>query len=351
MQHKSWFQLIHNEIDSTGNLCQTSKILWIADENFDLNSEEIAALPSSTVVISNRFDVTERVIAANRVAIFNDFNLTKSNFDFVIYLVSKERLLTNYCIDLAVNQLASNGKLILAGKKQHGIKTYFNASKLKLGGQGRLKKIDDRYLALLSFPENRLRCLDDGEYHRIRMISECFGFLLFSKPGVYGWQKVDQGSELLATCVMEDLKVDLDRAASVLDLGCGSGYLTLLMASMGFIDITATDNNAAALAAIQCNLEKNQLSIKIVAGDCGQNIHHKFDYIICNPPFHQGYDHKRDLIDKFLGAAKNLLKNSGNAYFVVNAFIPIEAQAKHYFTKIQILANNTQFKVVKLTTY
>jgi 16S rRNA (guanine1207-N2)-methyltransferase len=79
-----------------------------------------------------------------------------------------------------------------------------------------------------------------------------------------------------------------------------------------------------------------------------------FNLILCNPPFHQGFSVESALTDKFLNSTQRLLAKKGTAYFVVNAFIPLESKAERVFAKhpsatIAVVANNKQFKVIRIT--
>jgi 16S rRNA (guanine1207-N2)-methyltransferase len=51
---------------------------------------------------------------------------------------------------------------------------------------------------------------------------------------------------------------------------------------------------------------------------------------------------------KFLYSANRLLAAQGQALFVVNSFIPLEQRAKHYFKRVEVLANNGSFKLVAM---
>ncbi|MCV6626215.1 MAG: class I SAM-dependent methyltransferase, partial [Cellvibrionaceae bacterium] len=116
----------------------------------------------------------------------------------------------------------------------------------------------------------------------------------------------------------------------------------------------ATDNNAAALASCEHNLQqlkalRPKLETGVSAADCADRIEQRFDLIVCNPPFHQGFNVDNSLTDKFLNAAKNHLNQNGQAYFVVNSFIGIEKKAQQIFKRVETLANNKQFKVLRFS--
>jgi release factor glutamine methyltransferase len=71
-----------------------------------------------------------------------------------------------------------------------------------------------------------------------------------------------------------------------LELGCGSGIISLLATKKG-AQVTASDINQMALDYLVTNAEKNHLKIKTVYSDLFQNIEtHAFDYIIINPPYY-----------------------------------------------------------------
>ncbi|MEO5776428.1 MAG: methyltransferase [Flavobacterium sp.] len=80
-------------------------------------------------------------------------------------------------------------------------------------------------------------------------------------------------------------KLDLQNK-SFLELGCGSGIISLLAAKKG-ADVTASDVNQIALDFLETNASKNNLKLKIINSDLFDNIKNQtFDYIIINPPYY-----------------------------------------------------------------
>src|SRR5690606_33271185 len=136
------------------------------------------------------------------------------------------------------------------------------------------------------------------------------------KPGVFGWDKIDVGSALLAQYLPQFFSTYLpqskgDGKPELLDLGCGYGYLSMIAATVGNFTITATDNCAAALVACTKNFHTHAVDGTVIGADSGDSIGDSFDVILCNPPFHQGFQQDRALSEKFLSATKRLLAADG----------------------------------------
>jgi len=75
---------------------------------------------------------------------------------------------------------------------------------------------------------------------------------------------------------------------SVLDVGCGSGFVSLVAALRGGL-VTAVDINEAAVAATGENAERNRLQIRVVHSDLFERLQgERFDHIFINPPFYDG---------------------------------------------------------------
>ncbi|QBZ96862.1 methyltransferase [Flavobacterium sangjuense] len=80
-------------------------------------------------------------------------------------------------------------------------------------------------------------------------------------------------------------KLDLQNK-SFLELGCGSGIISLLAAKNGAA-VTASDVNQIALDFLETNASKNKLKLKIIYSDLFDNLKNQtFDYIIINPPYY-----------------------------------------------------------------
>ena len=79
--------------------------------------------------------------------------------------------------------------------------------------------------------------------------------------------------------------IDL-KGKNVLELGCGSGIISLLAASKGAL-VTASDINKTALEALKKASVKNALPVQIINSNLFDKLHEKhFDYIIINPPYY-----------------------------------------------------------------
>jgi release factor glutamine methyltransferase len=73
---------------------------------------------------------------------------------------------------------------------------------------------------------------------------------------------------------------------TLLELGCGSGIISLFTASKGAA-VTASDINTIALKALQKSALSNNLKVDTILSNLFDNIKtHSFDYIIINPPYY-----------------------------------------------------------------
>ncbi|MDF2182311.1 methyltransferase [Neptuniibacter sp. CAU 1671] len=323
--------------------------LWVADEN--LLTTRINPSPLLKA-ITNRYDLAENLKRQDWSALYSDYDFsvhTDASFDRVIYRISKEKPVVHHLINQAFRALKPGGQLLLAGAKTEGIKTYFSKAKALFGEGDCSKTAGDIWFAQLTKTSTDMSALlDDQNYTRIRAVAADEQFEYFSKPGVFGWDKIDKGSAYLIEHLDQFLMTLIEPPRSALDLGCGYGYLSLNLSHLD-IPVTATDNNAAAIKACEYNFNRYPIDAQAVADNCAEQIAKKFDLIVCNPPFHAGFSVDGDLTDRFLKAAHDHLESRGIACFVTNLHIPLERKAARWFKQAEVIAANGHFKLIRLS--
>ncbi|WP_323844021.1 class I SAM-dependent methyltransferase [Microbulbifer magnicolonia] len=319
--------------------------LWIADENSKALLEEGFTFGGD--LLSNRWDIAKLAEDKCGRSFFSDFHFEELERKYrrIVYAVSKEKAVVHHIINLAPEFLGEGGELVLVGGKQSGIKTYAAKAAQRFGGAKQLQKHGTEYASINTHTGRGGETVDDQNYVQLRPLPELNG--LYSKPGLFGWNKIDRGSALLAQQISPYAPGD---GAHVVDLGCGYGYLCTQLAARGSFSFTATDNNAAALLACGKNFGELALDGVVVPSNAGAELGARIaDLLICNPPFHQGFQVEGDLTDRFLQQSARLLKPSGIALFVVNEFIPLAKKGRSYFSEVQLIAHEQGFCVYKLT--
>ncbi|HUV71445.1 MAG TPA: methyltransferase [Clostridia bacterium] len=142
-------------------------------------------------------------------------------------------------------------------------------------------------------------------------------FSFETKPGVFAQYGLDYGSKLLLEVV------DFPKTGNILDLGCGCGLLGIAAASLSpESSVYLVDSDIRAINLSKENAERNKIkNVQIILSDIisGLPPELEFDLVVCNPPTHQG----KEVLLQFIGAAYQVLKKGGVAYFVVNRMMSV----------------------------
>ena len=327
----------------------TANSLWFSDENILRQLPDATSWLHKPRLITNRWDIFQQAQQAGFPVEFGDFDvrqLLDASVDHIFYRISKEKAVTHHLINESHRLLKADGRLWLSGQKNEGIKTYVEKAAALFGGDKNIRKDGMSYSSQLRKNTSSGNLLEADNYASLRPCLEIAGQLIYSKPGQFGWNKVDQGSEFLIAEISARLA---DKPVTrCLDLGCGYGYLTIASRNFPISSRLLTDNNAAALITAKYNCEQLDIAAEVTPSDAGQELSPGFDLILCNPPFHQGFSVDGDLTDKFLRNTQRLLAHNGVAYFVVNQFIPLEKKAENLFKFVTLIAQNKSFKLVEV---
>ncbi len=131
-----------------------------------------------------------------------------------------------------------------------------------------------------------------------------------SDLGVFSKDKLDYGSRLLIETFMNQGIYN----ASILDVGCGYGFIGLSLAKFRNAKVTMVDVNKRALHLANMNIKSNKIeNAEAFESNIYESVEGKYDFIITNPPIRTG----RETVLEFLRGAKEHLNENGELWFVM----------------------------------
>ena len=134
-------------------------------------------------------------------------------------------------------------------------------------------------------------------------------FVFLSDNGVFSKEHIDYGSKLLVETFLKYYK----QSGSVLDVGCGYGFMGIVVAKKLQSNVTMVDVNRRALHLAERNLSQNKVEAKVYESNGYEKVTGKFDVIITNPPVRA---RKKVLLDILINA-KEHLNNGGELWYVL----------------------------------
>jgi 16S rRNA (guanine1207-N2)-methyltransferase len=161
---------------------------------------------------------------------------------------------------------------------------------------------------------------------------------LWTQPGVFSWNRIDPGSALL----VEHLPALSGVGA---DLGCGIGYLSReILKSKEVKHLTLMEIDSRAVECAKKNLDLSRITIHW--NDLRQTILPKgLDFVVTNPPFHDGGNEDQSLGLAFLKKSADALKDGGTCWLVANRHLPYEALLKSNFREVSLKTETGAFKI------
>ena len=148
-----------------------------------------------------------------------------------------------------------------------------------------------------------------SEIRKINYNYESFSFTFLSDLGVFSKDKIDYGSKVL---VENYLKHNHDNK-KILDVGCGYGFIGIVLSKVTNSYVEMVDVNKRALHLTERNINENKVNAKAYMSDAYQSVKDKYDVIITNPPIRAG----KEKVLEILNGSVEHLNSGGELWFVV----------------------------------
>lgn len=266
--------------------------------------------------------------------------LPKKNYDLIIHFIPKSDLETQFERNRALHHLKEDGTYIAivhnrmgAGRIRKQLTALFSTCDSLNKSKCKVWICQKKELtALPDMPsEQELLSIKNTDYK--------------TKAGVYGGEKVDEGSALLA----EILRKEHWRGIGA-DLGCGYGYLMgeILKTRHKVQQVNLYENDLRALQMAEKNLINIDNTVKLHSHwvDVTQKapIEKQAHWAVMNPPFHRGVSQDYALGQTFIEQAATILRPGGQLFMVANQHLPYEETLYKHFRSLVKLVEKDGFK-------
>jgi 16S rRNA (guanine1207-N2)-methyltransferase len=164
-----------------------------------------------------------------------------------------------------------------------------------------------------------------------------------SYPGIFAANRIDEGTALLIGALPP-----LRPGARVLDYACGSGVIGAGAAAFApGIVLELLDNDSVALEAARENVPGAHLHLGAALAIVGST---RYDAILSNPPLHKGLVEDHAQLEQLIAGAPAHLQPGGILQIVVQRRVPLDRLLSHHFATVTTPAENGRYRVWRAAT-
>lgn len=242
--------------------------------------------------------------------------VAKAKHDMAIIHFPKSK--AEFCFTLAMlaESMTDDATIVMVGENKGGVKS---AGKLGIDYLAYCHKADAARHCLLfigklkpSLPRFDLQQF--YKYYPIKIQEKTL--TIAALPGVFSQNALDTGTEVLLANLPDII------TGKVLDFGCGAGVIAAYIGTVyPHTKLTLVDVSALALHSAQTTLALNQLSGEYIASNSLSHVHQRYDFVVSNPPFHQGVKTHYGATEQFLAEIKQNLASNATVTIVANSFL------------------------------
>lgn len=306
-------------------------------------------------------EAARRTLAANHVTnaeVYLGHGATALPHDTTVGVVAiripQEKLALVQLVADAFRLLSIGGRCYVAGANNEGIKPaarileslFGNAGVVTYDSGHRIIGAVKRSDAPASPDELASPFLDADTFNEMPATLRGHGLALFTRPGVFSWDHLDEATEVLAGAMQ------IQPGDSVLDLGCGGGALGVLAARLsqtGLVTMVDADVEAVR-SATRTAADAGIVNYRALTSDVTLAVRDdRFDVVVTNPPFHVGKATDLSVPLQFIHESWDVLRAGGRLFLVANRTLPYERAIYQRFGNIGTLVDGRRFKVLTAT--
>lgn len=162
---------------------------------------------------------------------------------------------------------------------------------------------------------------------------------LCTQAGIFSYDRLDPGTALLLANLPP-------LAGTGADFGCGLGILArAILAAPKVTELTLIDIDRRAIEMARRNVSDPRASLRwadIRAGGLGLS---RLDFVVMNPPFHDGGAEDQALGQAFIARAAEALRPGGTLWLTANTHLPYEAPLNAAFKSVALKASAGGYKI------
>ena len=273
--------------------------------------------------------------------------LSSGSFRLVLSHLPRGRAVQEEMVRGAAVVLSPGGRFCFVAHRRAGVKGAISFAREVFGQCGVVRQKKGYHVALATRSEDpHFAPLQDG-YVTHRVVVDKADTTLISKPGVFAWDRLDDGTSRLVSAMQ------IQPRDHVLDLGCGTGLAGVAAARRAPAgEVFLADADVRAVESARRTLAANEITNAWVRlSDCGSSflssdLGKSFDVVITNPPFHQGLGVDYEVARQFIRDAAKVLRRGGRLYLVANRFLRYEGFVHSVFGNVAVSHADRRYHVI-----